>query len=215
MQTRKWHEAESIELIKWTHVFSNYAISLPRTATYLCSNKTFEQVLRGTDTIHHSAIHRLPTSAQGTLDMLEAAVEFTKSLRDSERMRRLEDIKSQLETGIQKIVQHQTLLEHRLGIQLESIGRQRANLDELKKSSIEEVLAKDSKQCSEVGSALEDFLVRSQDQYTAYVRSQSSCSDQATLNAGPSISTDQIGMLSLILLPVLSRIRLPLLVFRS
>ena len=215
MQARKWHDAESIELIKWTHVFSNHADSLPPVATSLCSDRTLEQILQGTDAIHHSAVHRFPISAGGMLDMLTAAVEFTKSLRDSERMRKLEEIKSQLEIDIYGIMQQQMLLEHKLGIQLESFGRQRAKLDELEKSSIEEVLAKDKKQCSEVGFALEDISIRSQDQYTAYVRSQSSYSDQATPNAGPSISTDQIGMLSMILLPVLSRIRLPLLVFCS
>lgn len=59
-------------------------------------------------------------------------------------------------------MQHQNLLERKLTDQLEDIARRRAELDELERSSIEEMLATDNAQRIEVGSTLESFLVGSQ-----------------------------------------------------
>ena len=58
-------------------------------------------------------------------------------------------------------MQHQNLLERKLTYQFEDIARRRAELDELERSSIEEMLAMHKKQRTEVGSAFESFLVGS------------------------------------------------------
>ena len=94
--------------------------------------------------------------------MLSAAINFAEALNDSKRAEKVAEIKTQLQASIEEIVQHQNLLERKLADQLEDIARRRAELDELERSSIKEMLATDKKQRTEVGSAFESFLVGSQ-----------------------------------------------------
>ena len=159
MEARKWTEAESIELTEWTKRFVKYARSLPPSAIQPVPGKSIAEVLFGTSTLRHSAVHRLPTSAAGISKMLSAAITFAEALNDSKRAEKVAEIKMQLEASIEGIVQHQNLLERKLTDQFEDIVRRRGELDELERSSIEEMLATDKKQRTEVGSALESFLI--------------------------------------------------------
>ncbi|KAL8795421.1 MAG: hypothetical protein Q9182_007539 [Xanthomendoza sp. 2 TL-2023] len=162
MEARKWHEAESIELTEWTKRFLKYAKSLPPSAIKPIAGKSIAEVLFGTSALRHSAVHRLPTSAAGICNMLYAAIAFAEALNDSKRAEKVGEIKMQLEANIEEIVQHQNLLERKLMDQLEDIARRRAELDELERSSIKEMLATDKKQRTEVGSTFENFLIGSQ-----------------------------------------------------
>lgn len=162
MEARKWNEAESIELTEWTKRFLKYAKTLPPSAIKPVPNKSITEVLFGTSILRHSAVHRLPTSAAGILNMLSAAITFAEALNDSKRAEMVAEIKTQLEASIEEIVQHQNLLERKLTDQFEDIARRRAELDELERSSIEDMLATDKKQRIEIGSAIESFLVGSQ-----------------------------------------------------
>ena len=162
MEARRWHEVESIELTEWTKRFLKYAKSLPPSAIKRISGKSIAQVLFGTSALRHSAVHRLPTSAAGILNMIYAAMTFAEALNDPKRVERVEEIKTQLEASIDEIVQHQNLLECKLKEQLEEIAHRRAELEELERSSIEEMLATDKQQRTVVGSALESFLIGSQ-----------------------------------------------------
>ena len=158
MKARGWREAESIELTQWTQRFSKLAKSLPPSAIKPITVKTVGQVLFGTSNLRHSAVHRHPTSAAGIVNMLSAAIDFVEALNDPERAKRIINIKMQLETGIEEIVQHQNLLENKLADQFKEIARRRAELDELERFSIQEMLAADKKQREEVGCAYESFL---------------------------------------------------------
>ena len=162
MESRKWEEVESLELTEWTKIFSKYAKSLPPSAIRSIPGKSIAEVLFETSIVRHSAVHRLPTSAAGILNMLGAATSFAEALNDSERAEKVTQIKSQLQASIEEIVQHQNLLERKLTDQLEDIARRRAELDELERLSIEEMLAADKKQRIEVGSAFESVFISSQ-----------------------------------------------------
>ncbi len=161
IEARKWHEAESIELTEWTKRFSKYAKSLPPLAIKSIAGKSIAEVLFGISALRHSPVHRLPTSVAGILNMLHAANSFAEALNDSKRAENIVEIKTQLEASIEEIVQHQYLLERKLRDQFEDIARRRAELDELERLSIEEMLAKDKKQRTEVGSTFESFLIGS------------------------------------------------------
>ncbi|KAL8655151.1 MAG: hypothetical protein Q9210_001061 [Variospora velana] len=159
MEAHNWKEAESIELTQWIKRFSKHAKSLPLSAFDRVSGKGIAEVLFGTSNLRHSAVHRLPTSAAGILNMLSAAINFAEALKDSKRAEKVSEIRTQLEASVQDVVQHQNLLECKLTAQLEDIARRRAELDELERSSIVEMLETDKKQRTEVGSAFEGFLL--------------------------------------------------------
>ncbi|KAL8815309.1 MAG: hypothetical protein Q9223_005540 [Gallowayella weberi] len=161
MKARQWNEAESIELTDWTKRFSKYVKTLPSSAIKQVPGKSIVEVLYGTSSLRHTAVHRLPTSAAGILNMLLAAVTFAEALKDSKRAERILEIKTQLDARVEEIVQHQNLLERKLTAQFEDIARRRAELDELERSAIEEMLATDKEQRTEIGSAIENLLLSS------------------------------------------------------
>ena len=196
MEAQKWHEAESIELTQWIKKVVKYIKSLPPSAIKPIAGKSISQIFFGTSTLRHSAVHRLPTSAAGILNMLSAAITFAEALNDFKRAEKVTDIKAQLEASIEEIVQHQNLLQGKLTAQLEDIARRRSELDELEKSSIEEMLATDKKQRTEVGSTFEGFLLGSQQ-----VSSPRACSCTPSFDgpkmeseAGENIDSCGIGM---------------------
>ncbi|KAL8992172.1 MAG: hypothetical protein Q9169_007310 [Polycauliona sp. 2 TL-2023] len=162
MKARRWEEAESIELTQWTKRFSRHAKSLPPSAFERIPGKSLDDVLFGTSSLRHSAVHRLPTSAVGICKMLSAALDFTGLLKDSQRAARVMEIRTQLLTSVEEISQHQNLLECKLTAQLEDIARQRAELDQLERSSVEAMLASDKQQRKDIGSIFESFLHGSQ-----------------------------------------------------
>lgn len=162
MRTRKWHDAESIEFIEWIKRFSKHAESLSSSAIKSIPGKSIFEVLFGTNTLRHSAVHRLSTSAAGILNMLSAAITFVEALNDPKRAKKVTEIKTHLETSIEDIVQHQNLLERKLTDQCKNIALRRTELDELKRSSIEDMLTTDKKQRAEIDFVFESFLVRFQ-----------------------------------------------------
>ncbi|KAI4248992.1 MAG: hypothetical protein L6R42_009120, partial [Xanthoria sp. 1 TBL-2021] len=153
MKARRWDEPESIELTQWTRRFLQITENLPATAIIMTSGQSPKDVLLATSSLRHSAVHRLRTSAAGIMQMLKAAVTFTEALNDSKRAEKIIKIKTQLEASIEEIVQHQNLLERKLTDQFQDIARRRAELDELERSCVQEMLAADEQQRSEVGSA--------------------------------------------------------------
>lgn len=210
MEARKWHEAESIELTEWTKRFSKHAKSLPPSAIKPIAGKSILQVLFDTSALRHSAVHRLPTSAAGILNMLQASVNFAEALNDSKRAEKVAEIKTQLEASIEEIVQHQNLLERKLRDQFDDIARRRAELDELERSSIEEMLATDKDQRTVVGSAIESFLVGSQQVSNPWAYNHTPIYEGAKANSDPeeNIESSGLGMfpcaLTLISCPVCS-----------
>ena len=194
MEAQKWHEVESVELTQWIQKVVNFTESLPPAATKPIAGKSIAQVLFGTSTLRHSAVHRHPTSAVGILNMLSAAITFAEALNDSKRAEKVAEMKAQLETGIEEIVQHQNLLQRKLAGQLEDIARRRAELDKLEKSFIEEMLATDKKQRTETGSAFESFLVGPQQISNPHVYNSTPGFDEPKAESGAVESSESSGI---------------------
>ena len=162
MEAYNWHEVESVELTEWTKQFLEYTKPLPPAALTPIPTKSMAEVLFETNSIRHSAVHRLPTSAVGIINMLSAAITFTSVLNDSVRTARLIHLKGQLEASVEEIIQNQRLLERKLTDQLQAINRRRAELDERERSTIDEMLSADREQRAEIGSALNRTMLRSE-----------------------------------------------------
>lgn len=158
MEAQKWEEAESIELTRWVQKFSKHTKNVPLSATQEIPGKSLTQVLFETSSVRHSAVHRLRTSAAGIIKMLDAAVAFTDALRDTETTTYIARIRQNLAVNIENIVQHQTLLERKLSDELKDIARRRAELDDLEKLAVQDMLNNDRIHRTSAGSAVEDFL---------------------------------------------------------
>jgi hypothetical protein len=158
MKAQKWEEAELVELTQWIQEFSKHGKSVPSEATRPAAGKSLEHVLFATSSLRHSAVHRRPTSAAGILEMLNAAITFSEALNDTKRATQIGEIKNELAIIIEDIVQHQNLLERKLCDQLKDLAKRRAEIDELERLAIENMLNNDKSHRTSRGSAVEDFL---------------------------------------------------------
>jgi hypothetical protein len=158
MQAQKWEEVESIELTRWIKEFSKHAKNLPPGATKAKDAESLVQTLLATSSLRHSAVHRLPTSAVGILKMVDAALAFTEVLQDTERATKVWKIKNEVAVMIEDVVQHQNLLERKLSEQLEDLATRKAEIDELERLAIEDMVKSDKNYRTAVGSAIQEFL---------------------------------------------------------
>lgn len=178
MQENQWHVAESVELTKWVQEFCNLSEPPPQIAIKPRAGRSIKETLVATANIRHSAVHRISISAEGLVEMLSAALAFTEALKDIERTEKIARPLSQLITHLETIEQHQNLLGCRLRDQLEEIACRRAELDNLERSSIEEMRAIDEEKRNDVGSTIEDFFIN------AYQRHTTCTCDHASKGSG-------------------------------
>lgn len=198
MKAQKWEEAESIELTRWNQIFSKCTKDLPLSATTSIAGKGLKEVLFATSNLRHSAVHRLNTSAAGILKLLEAAIIFTEALNDTERATCIRKINDEVAAIVDDIVQHQTLLERKLSDQLNDFARKRAEIDDLERVAIEDVLENDKTHRGSAGSVVEGFLAnltkaaqaspsekesKEEDQEGASGAAQDALSDEGTLSS--------------------------------
>ena len=78
---------------------------------------------------------------------------------------------------IEGIVQHQTLLERKLSDQLQDLARRRAEIDELERSAVEDMLKNDKQHRISAGSGMEDFLVNCKQASRTYISEKNSIQD--------------------------------------
>lgn len=158
MRAQNWEEVESIELTQWIKRISKHKKSFPPLATKAIAGKGLQEVLFAVSNLRHSAVHRLPTSAAGILKLLDSAITFTEALNDTARKGRIDEIKLELAETIRGIIQHQTLLERKLSDQLIDLARRRAEIDELERLAVKDMLKNDKEHRNIAGLAVENFL---------------------------------------------------------
>lgn len=158
MKSQNWDEPEAIELTQWTKGFSKHSKVVPSSATKKIASKSLSEVLFGVSNLRHSAVHRLPTSANGVVNMMNAAIHFAKALSDARREETIEQLRKELIFQIEQIVHYQTFLERKLYDQSQDFAR-RAEIDAMEKLAVQEMLENDKACRKAAGSLIENFLV--------------------------------------------------------
>jgi len=102
LQNAGWDCAEAVELTKWTQIIMKHSQRLPSHAfeagmTLSGDLLTFVHLLR------HTAVHRLRTTARGVSQLIQYALKFTKTLKDSSRKLQLEELHREVEAKIEEM----------------------------------------------------------------------------------------------------------------
>ena len=111
--------------------------------------------------------------------MLNAVIIFVEALNNLKRAKKITEIKKHLEASIKEIVQYQNLRKRKLTDQCKNIALRRAELDELEKSFIEDMLITNKKQRAEIDFVFESFFVRFQQIFNSCACSHASNFDAA------------------------------------
>ncbi|PYI25775.1 hypothetical protein BP00DRAFT_490648 [Aspergillus indologenus CBS 114.80] len=125
---RGWDCAAAVELSKWTRLLGRWASRLPD-GTLRPTDLTLETMLATVVKIRHTAVHRLPTTAQGVCDLVAVAGNLAATLGDALRSAQLDDLHRDLQEKITILESNKSLLEANLACQLDRIQAERDRLD--------------------------------------------------------------------------------------
>ncbi|KAI9875856.1 MAG: hypothetical protein M1830_007897 [Pleopsidium flavum] len=155
-----WEGPESVELNRWTKIFAKHAKDIPADSAAKIPGKSWKEVLFATNNLRRSAVHRLWTSATGILNLIGNAATLAKMLNDTEREGRIDEIREGLIASIEEVERNTNLLESRLSDELKGIARRRAELDNMERMAVENMMNCDKDHRMSVGLTLEDLLVQ-------------------------------------------------------
>ncbi|OJJ95951.1 hypothetical protein ASPACDRAFT_47308 [Aspergillus aculeatus ATCC 16872] len=126
--SRGWDCAAAVELSKWTRLLGRWSSQLPE-GTLRPTDLPLETILAAVVKIRHTAVHRLPTTAQGVCDLVAVAGKLAATLGDTLRGAQLDDLHRDLQEKIQILESNLSLLEATLACQLDGIQAERDRLD--------------------------------------------------------------------------------------
>ena len=161
LDQRRWDCKEAIELNKWTHAAIKRLDKLPSSFSSAFANDStlsLANVLVSANRLRHSAVHRLPTTAKGILEMIHSATRFARVLRDTTREQQFNELHRELEGKIRALELNKNFLETKLEQELQDIAQQRRELDEKEKEAIAAMLREDEDHGSLIGILVSDSV---------------------------------------------------------
>ncbi|KAI1500176.1 hypothetical protein F5X99DRAFT_419415 [Biscogniauxia marginata] len=159
LEKKGWNCASSVELTKWTRVLANEASHTPKEA-YNLGGKQLDEVLFATNTLRHSAVHRLPTTARGITELIKSAVAMASALGDVKHAAQLEEICDELGSKVKSMELYKNALENTAIESLHDIQRQREQLDRQEREVVQRMVNDDAENKTFVGLLLEDSIGR-------------------------------------------------------
>ncbi|KAI5921051.1 hypothetical protein F4810DRAFT_702529 [Camillea tinctor] len=158
LKARGWDCARSLELTRWTRVLANAANGIPREAFRIGEQQQLDEVLSATDSLRHSAVHRLPSTARGIVEMVKAGVTMASVLGDIRRAAQLEVMCDELTSKAKGLEVYKNALENAAKRRLDDIQQQREKLDQQEKDVVQDMLKDDAEYRAVVGVLLEDAI---------------------------------------------------------
>jgi 2-oxoglutarate dehydrogenase complex dehydrogenase (E1) component-like enzyme len=155
LEDHKWDCAEAAELNKWTSTLVARSGKLPAHAINNDSETPLQEVFFATNVLRHTAVHRLPVTAQGIHKMIQSALQLVRTLGDHSRAADLEGLHLEIGSRIRDMELNKNFLENRFDEQLQVITEKRAELDRQEKEALATMLQEDQKNKQLVGSFLE------------------------------------------------------------
>ncbi|KAI1761152.1 hypothetical protein GGR53DRAFT_522566 [Hypoxylon sp. FL1150] len=149
--------ASSIELTRWTRLLAKIAENIPQEAFNLGVTPLTE-VLFATNSLRHSAVHRLQTTARGIQDLVKSAIALTFALNDHRRAGQLEAMSYELDSKIKAMELNKNVLENLTKAGLEDIQRRREELDRMETAIIANMIRDDRENKNLIGVLLEDTV---------------------------------------------------------
>lgn len=160
LDQRQWDCSEAIELNIWTHVVVKCLSKLSSHCFEIFDSfdndpsTSLASILISINTLRHSAVHRLHTTAKGILEMIRSATSFARTLRDLTCQHQLEELHQELEGKVRALELNKNFLGTRVERELQDIAEQRKLLDEKEQLVFTNMLKEDEDYESLIGSLL-------------------------------------------------------------
>jgi hypothetical protein len=145
LKEKKWECPEAAELIKWTRTLAKHSGKVPAGAIWKVPEAPLSEVFSTINVLRHTAVHRLVTSARGTVEMIQSASRLANALGDSPRAADLEKLCLEMGSSIRDMELNKNFLENRLDEQLQAINKNREEFDRGDKEAIATMLSEDGR----------------------------------------------------------------------
>ncbi|KAH8743138.1 hypothetical protein F5883DRAFT_665574, partial [Diaporthe sp. PMI_573] len=158
LQEKNWECPAAAELTEWTKMFlkgKNCRSGLPKEL-----GEEGKELLLEVANVRHTAVHRLPTTAKGVCRLLEGAVKFAQVLRDDGRAEQLDGLRAELSSKIKAMELNKNVLEDTLASKLQTIQKQREELDKKEVALIQVMLKDDMDNKALIGQLMEESVCR-------------------------------------------------------
>lgn len=165
LEQRGWDCAAAVELTKWTQILGKTHTTLPPNAIKLANTNTttsppmtIRDLVQPAQTLRHTAVHRLPTTARGIGRLLGGAVALADALQDHGRAAQLEQLKAEVDAKVRAMELSKNSLEDRAARVLRDIARRREELDRAERDLKATMLREDADNKALVGRLLEESV---------------------------------------------------------
>ncbi|KAJ9143437.1 hypothetical protein NKR23_g6651 [Pleurostoma richardsiae] len=159
LMKRNWDCAASVELTKWTRLFStkkgrvNLQVVRPQ-----IDNDDLSELLVIVSKLRRTAVHRLPVTARGVSQFLDSAVKLANLLGETSRAGQLEELWSDVNSKVNAMELNKNVLEDTVTRELQDIQQKREELDRLEAELTQGMLKDDLDNKTLIGQLLEDSL---------------------------------------------------------
>jgi hypothetical protein len=157
LEEKKWECATAAELTQWTRLFRKGKSKLGVQANSIDFS---HRMLTAVSQLRHTAVHRVPTTARGISQLLDAAVKLAQTLQDDLRAAQLDEIRRDFDLQIKAMELNKNMLEDTMSAGLQEIQRQRQELDRMEVDLIRKTLTDDENNKALVGQLLERSVRR-------------------------------------------------------
>jgi hypothetical protein len=141
----QWDCPEAVELNKITAALIDVCQQLPDGAVFPSLSVPLKQILRGTDDIRHSAVHRIRQTAQAVEKMIDVACQLAQALQDEQRLRTLQNLLQAIhQTILQRNIEKNNLCQT-FNQEREDIMRLRHQLDRREEAALALMIKQDEK----------------------------------------------------------------------
>ena len=153
LQKYQWDCPEAAELNLWATEFLQRQDEFAEKARVV--GKPLEKLFQSIADIRHTAVHRVRISGKGIEQFILDAESLATLLDDSVCLKSLTKLRRDTRLAIEELERNKHILRSKLDETLERIAAQRAELDQLEKAAITEMLEEDGQYQVFAGTNLE------------------------------------------------------------
>lgn len=137
---------------------AKHSNNVPRAAVNVDTGPLSESAIFAVDRLRHAAVHRLPTTAAGVLQMVLSAAGLATTLNDTGRAARIERLYHEIQALVRDMKINKEFLESRLDKELKDFDDQRIKLDNRERDAVAAMIRDDDEYQSSMSSPLDQTV---------------------------------------------------------
>lgn len=153
-----WDCPESVELNRWPRVFLSNQDKFSADAMDELG-EPLAQLLDSMTQLRHTAVHRLRVSVKRIDQFMVDAESLVRLLQDDACIRMLSRLRRETQLTVDELKRNKDLLESSLAAKLKEIAAQRAELEQLERVAVEDMLKEDKDYQAFAGASLSQAIM--------------------------------------------------------